>query len=168
MIQHREFEGFFREYQNSVQKLIAGYVGNRETAEDLAVEAFIRVFNRWNRIRKMENPAGYLMRTGINLAKTYLRDRGKLRTVDITENPASKPLETPDNIFFRNEDNRTVERQLLRLKEKERNIVIMKDISGHTLKEISDVLDVKLPTVKSLYRRAKLKLTRNLGEHHES
>ena len=52
----REFEGFFRQYQNALYRVIAGYVRERETAEDLTVEVFIRVFHRWKKVRRMENP----------------------------------------------------------------------------------------------------------------
>lgn len=163
-----EFEGFFKQYQNTVYRVIAGYVRERETAEDLTVEAFIKVFNRWKRISKMENPGGYLMRTGINLAKTHLRRDRKVKIVGISENDASNPQDSPETLFFQDAENRAVERELMNLKEKERNIVLMKDISGRTFNEIAATLKMKLPTVKSLYRRAKLKLAAKLGGDHGS
>ncbi len=162
------FETFFNRYQNSVCKVILGYVREHETAEDLTIEAFMKMFDRWERVRMMENPGGYLMRTGINLAKTFLREREKRKTVTITGRETLGRQDSPDLLFFQNEENRVLEKGLLSLSERERNIIIMKDIAGRTFREISNELDVKLPTVKSLFRRGKIKLVHEIGLHNET
>jgi len=156
------YETFFTEHQNRVYRVILGYVREHETAQDLTIEAFMRVYDRWDRVRTMENPGGYLMRTGINCARTYLRKQVKRRTVPVTDRETSGRQQSPELLFFRNEEYRALERSLLCLKERERNVIIMKDIAGHTFKEISGELGVKLPTVKSLYRRGKIKLANTI------
>jgi DNA-directed RNA polymerase specialized sigma24 family protein len=58
-----DFEGFFRaEYPQLAR---AGYLltGEAAEAEDLAQEAMARTFERWDRVRAMESPAGYVYRT---------------------------------------------------------------------------------------------------------
>lgn len=167
MDRDREFEHFFREHQNSLFKVVFGYVAQREIAEDLVIEIFIKIFQRWKKVRRMENPAGYLIRSGINHAKTYLKWGSKQRTVYISENEYSKTGDSPEMIFFMNQENRTLETELLRLKERERNIVLLKDLSGKKFQEIARVLDMKLPTVKSIYRRAKIKLAEALEKIYE-
>ena len=47
--------------------------GNRGEAEDLAQEAFVKVYERWDRVRGTDNPAGYLYRTAINAHHSRLR-----------------------------------------------------------------------------------------------
>ena len=168
MSHDNEFETFFNRYQNSVCRVILGYVREHETAEDLTIEAFMKMFDRWERVRMMENPGGYLMRTGINLAKTFLRERWKRKTVTITGREASGRQDSPDLLFFQNEESRTLEEGLLSLSEKERNVIIMKDLAGQTFRAIAEELGVKLPTVKSLYRRGKIRLVHELGLHHET
>jgi RNA polymerase sigma-70 factor (ECF subfamily) len=162
------FETFFKKYQNIVCRVILGYVREHETAEDITIEAFLRVFDRWDRVRTMESPGGYLMRTGINCARTFLRERGKRNIVAITGREKSGGQDSPELLFFQNEECRELERALLSLKEKERNIIIMKDIGGRIFREISDELGIKLPTVKSLYRRGKIKLLQKMGFQHET
>jgi RNA polymerase sigma factor (sigma-70 family) len=47
--------------------------GDRHEAEDLAQDAFVRVYERWDRVRGMERPEGYLYRTALNLHRSRLR-----------------------------------------------------------------------------------------------
>ncbi len=167
MDREREFEHFFIEYQNVLFKVVFGYVAQREIAEDLVVETFIKIYERWKKVRRMENPAGYLVRSGINHAKTYLKLSSKQRTQDISDHEFSKPGDSPEMSFFLNQENNILETELLRLKEKERNIVLLKDLSRQKFQEIAHVLNMKLPTVKSIYRRAKIKLAKALEEIYE-
>src|SRR4029453_604721 len=46
---------------------------DRHEAEELTQEAFVKVWERWDRVRKLEDPQGYLYRTGMNL----FRNRGR-------------------------------------------------------------------------------------------
>jgi DNA-directed RNA polymerase specialized sigma24 family protein len=146
MDRDREFENFFRTNQNTLFRIILGYVCQTEISEDLTVETFIKIFERWEKVQKMHNPTGYL---------------------EILENKASDPGGSPEEIFFENRRNQALEAELLRLREKERNIVLLKDISGHKFGEIADILSMKLPTVKSIYRRTKIKLAGILEETDE-
>ena|SRR5947207_12710303 len=50
--------------------LLTGRVGE---AEDLAQDAFVRVYERWPQIREMDSPTGYLYRTALNLHRKRLR-----------------------------------------------------------------------------------------------
>jgi RNA polymerase sigma factor (sigma-70 family) len=67
-----EFAGFFRSHYAKLGKAIYLMSGNRSEAEDVAQEAFIKVYARWDRVRVMESPDGYLYQVAINL---YRRSR---------------------------------------------------------------------------------------------
>jgi RNA polymerase sigma-70 factor (ECF subfamily) len=160
----REFTEFFKKNQASLYRVVRGYVRSNGTAEDIASEAFMKVYGHWERVRGMENPIGYLVRTGINLAKTRLvRDKflGWM-SLDRAEDAGSR-RETEET-FYIGEENRILEKELLALREEERNVIIMKDIDGKKLEEVAGILGQKLPTVKSFYRRGKLKLAKRLEE----
>jgi DNA-directed RNA polymerase specialized sigma24 family protein len=55
----RTFEGFFKERYEPLLRALFLITGDRHEAEDLAQEAFVRVFRRWERLRNTENPGGY-------------------------------------------------------------------------------------------------------------
>ncbi len=67
------FEAFFEaEYGRLVRGLVV-LTGSRTEGEDLAQEAMARVFERWERVRSMDSPAGYAYRTALNLNRKRLR-----------------------------------------------------------------------------------------------
>jgi RNA polymerase sigma-70 factor (ECF subfamily) len=67
------FEEFFRaEYPGLVRALFL-LAPDRDEAEDLAQEAMARACERWDRVRAMESPGGYVYRTAVNLNRRRLR-----------------------------------------------------------------------------------------------
>ena len=67
------FESFFRGHYASVVRGLVLVAGSEGEAEDLAQEAFARALERWDRIRTMESPVGYVYRTAFNLNRNRLR-----------------------------------------------------------------------------------------------
>src|SRR4029450_4279488 len=68
-----DFESFFRAEQRRLVKAMYLVTGNAHEAEELAQEAFLRVWERWNRVRSMDDPTGYLYRTSMNLFRSRIR-----------------------------------------------------------------------------------------------
>jgi RNA polymerase sigma factor (sigma-70 family) len=115
-------------------------------------------------VRGIENPGGYLVRTAINRAKSHLRKQGRVRVVDIHEVQPAADGPTPEQKFFLDSDNALLEEELLKMGERERNVLLMKDVDRYSFSDVAGYLNMKVPTVKSLYRRAKLKLAKKLGK----
>src|ERR687896_1089292 len=67
------FEGFFEDQKDRLLRVMSVITGSRAQAEDLAQEAFTRVFERWETVAAMEDPAGYLHRTAMNLFRNQYR-----------------------------------------------------------------------------------------------
>ncbi len=68
-----DFSGFFHaEYERLLRALYL-LTGNADEGEDLAQEAMVRVLERWDRVRRMASPTGYLFRTALNLHRSRLR-----------------------------------------------------------------------------------------------
>lgn len=74
-----DFEAFFEDEASRIGKAVYLLTGDRSEAEDIVQDAFVRVFEKWNRVRRMESPDGYLYRTAFNLyrkrARRVLRER---------------------------------------------------------------------------------------------
>lgn len=74
--QEVDFRDFFeREYERLGRAafLLCGDAGE---AEELAQEAFVRVYEHWDRVREMGSPVGYLYRVALNLQRSRLRRLG--------------------------------------------------------------------------------------------
>jgi DNA-directed RNA polymerase specialized sigma24 family protein len=67
------FEAFFQaEYPGLVRALYL-LTGDQDEAEDLAQATMARVYERWDRVRVMDSPAGYVYRAAVNLHRQRLR-----------------------------------------------------------------------------------------------
>src|SRR2546427_3349094 len=67
------FDRFFAEEYQRLARALFIVVGDPVEAEDLAQEAMVRVFERWDRVADLESPTGYLYRTALNLHRSRSR-----------------------------------------------------------------------------------------------
>lgn len=164
------FDLFFKENENVLYRIVKGYVYSRDSAKDIVIEAMMKVYEKWERMENFENKTGYAVRIAINMAKKYLVER-RLKghfTVDL-DNIEDIPFhENPEDIIMTKEEMKELETELGRLKDIERNIILLKDIERKKFDEIAQILTKKVPTIKSLYRRGKLKLSKRMEEVYET
>lgn len=74
-----EVEAFCRRIRPRLVGAIGFHVADHAVAEELAQEAFVRTWQRWPRVRTLDNPEAWTFRVGINLATSALRRRGAER-----------------------------------------------------------------------------------------
>jgi RNA polymerase sigma factor (sigma-70 family) len=68
-----DFEEFFRQEYPGLARALVLLVLDRQEAEELAQEAMARAYERWDRVRAMASPGGYVYRTAVNLNRRRLR-----------------------------------------------------------------------------------------------
>jgi RNA polymerase sigma-70 factor, ECF subfamily len=68
-----DFTEFFRAEYETLLRAMYLVTGDRYEAEELAQDAFVKACERWDRVRGMNNPIGYLYRTAVNTHKSTLR-----------------------------------------------------------------------------------------------
>jgi DNA-directed RNA polymerase specialized sigma24 family protein len=68
-----DFRQFFQAEYRRLARALYLLTDDTGEAEDLAQEALVRVYERWDRVRTMESPVGYLYRTAMNLNRSRLR-----------------------------------------------------------------------------------------------
>jgi DNA-directed RNA polymerase specialized sigma24 family protein len=69
------FEDFFIAEHERLFKALFMLTGNPEDADDLAQEALLRAYERWDRVCTMDSPVGYVYRTALNMHRNRLRGR---------------------------------------------------------------------------------------------
>lgn len=124
---------------------------DREAAEDLTMETFVRALPHWKRIRGMDWPAGYLRKTLVNLARSRAR-RAK------TEAIATRLFAQPDRLDASREGGAEFRELVAALPFNQRACVTLKYLEGFTEAEIADVLERPLGTIKSQLARARERL----------
>jgi len=68
-----EFDLFFERERARLFQALCLVTRNRFEAEELAQDAFLAVYERWDRVREMEDPTGYLYRTAMNAFRSWHR-----------------------------------------------------------------------------------------------
>ncbi|MGB6127628.1 MAG: RNA polymerase sigma factor [Psychrilyobacter sp.] len=137
------FDEIFETYFSRIYNKILGMVKNKEDAEDIAQDVFLTVYKNLKKFRNESGIYTWVYRIAIN--KTYDFFRRKKETFELNE----EVLSIEDN-----EDVTTkivLEEKLRLISEREREIILMKDIYGYKLREIGKIKDMKLSTVKSVY-----------------
>jgi RNA polymerase sigma factor (sigma-70 family) len=149
--EHPTFEEFFEDQKGRVLRILSVITGSRAEAEDLAQEAFTRVFERWEAVGAMENPAGYLHRTAVNLFRNqYRRARVALgRMVGLgPEQDVFKPVEDRD----------VAARALGALTPRQRAALVLTEALGYSGDEAGRLLGIKASTVWALTHQARAAL----------
>ena len=141
-----DFDNIYEEYFDRVYYKVLSVVKNDDDAEDICQETFISVYKNLSKFREESNIYTLIYRIAIN--KTY--DFFKKRKLEFEIN--DEVLSLPEDINF---DTKVIlEEKLKLISEKEREIVILKDIYGYKLKEIAEIKNMNLSTVKSVYYKA--------------
>ena len=68
-----EFDAFFEREKERLFQALCLVTRNRFEAEELAQDAFLSVYERWDRVAEMDDPTGYLYRTSMNAFRSWHR-----------------------------------------------------------------------------------------------
>ena len=141
-----DFDNIYEEYFDRVYYKVLSVVKNDDDAEDICQETFISVYKNLSKFREESNIYTWIYRIAIN--KTY--DFFKKRELEFEIN--DDVLSLPEDVNF---DTKVIlEEKLKLISEKEKEIVVLKDIYGYKLKEIAEMKNMNLSTVKSVYYKA--------------
>ena len=137
-------------------------VGDRQDAEDVAQEAYVRVFRGLAGFRGDAQFETWLYRIVSNAAMTHLRRRRRFGEV-LTET-GQEPLEFPSEVRVAEEavDRDALERALEALPMSMRSVVVMKDVYGLSCREIGDQIGISEGAVKVRLHRARKRLKEHL------
>ncbi|WP_300359556.1 RNA polymerase sigma factor [Fusobacterium sp.] len=141
-----DFDEIYDEYFDRVYYKILSSVKNPEDAEDIAQEVFISVYKNLHKFRADSKIYTWIYRIAIN--KTYDFFRKKKIDLELNE----EILNIADNEDLNG--SMIVEENLKKLSKEEREIVVLKDVYGYKLREISKMKDRNISTIKSIYYKA--------------
>ncbi|WP_423298982.1 RNA polymerase sigma factor SigE [Glutamicibacter nicotianae] len=149
-----------QEHGQRVFRLAYRLTGNRQDAEDLSQEAFVRAF------KALENytpgtMGGWLHRITTNLFLDQARRKSKIRFDRFAEGSEDRmpgTAVTPERYFEFNNLDVDVQEALRALSPEFRAAIVLCDMEGFSYEEVSRILDVKLGTVRSRIHRGRAML----------
>ena len=151
------FEAFYRSVQHPLFGALCVITGNRTDAEDISQEAFLRVWERWERVAEMDNPEAFLFRTAMNV----LRNRLRRARLGLGRDIGSRD---PRDELAGVEDRDLVERALRPLTPRERAAVVLTCYVGLNSREAGRALGIRSGTVRTLTARARVAMKTAMEE----
>jgi RNA polymerase sigma factor (sigma-70 family) len=154
------FEDFFLAQHERLFQALYLLTGDRYEADDLAQEALLRTYERWDRVRAMDSPAGYVYRTALNL------HRSRLRTLVVRARRvfAVVPGEDLSGSVAATHD---VRRALAQLPRGQREALILVEWLGLGSEEAGRVLGIDASSVRGRLHRGRESLRDQLGDRDE-
>jgi RNA polymerase sigma-70 factor (ECF subfamily) len=152
----QDFEQFVASERGRLVKACLLLTGRVPEAEDLAQEALSRVLERWDEVRRMASPAGYLYRTALNL------DRKRLRRLGVAARRRLAEREEGDELALA-DDRMDVRRALRVLPRQQREALVLVEWLGYSAEEAGSMLGIKAVSVRARLHRARNSLRSALG-----
>ena len=150
------FETLFREHWAHVYRLLHRLVGDPAEAEDLALETFVRLYQR-NPLPENEfNIGGWLHRVATNLGLHSIRSWKRREHYEMTTGKYAleqAPEDRPAEIIAQEEERRLVRLALAQMNERQSQLLVMR-YSGLSYQEIAGVLQLAPTSIGPLLLRA--------------
>jgi len=162
----RAFNELVERYQTRLLNFVYRTTGDRERAEDLVQETFIRVYRHLHRFDQSKKFSTWIYTIASNLAKNELRNRSRnplvlFQAIKKSWDADQRPLEfedntyRPDDLFRKRHLRRMVEGVVAELPEHHRTVFVLREMEGKTYEEIAEITSCNLGTVKSRLNRAR-------------
>jgi RNA polymerase sigma-70 factor (ECF subfamily) len=169
------FEQLVRKYDRNVFRIAQHITQNREDAEDVVQDAFLKAFTNLGQFQGQSKFYTWLVRIAVNEALMRLRRRRPERMVsldeDINTGEDTIPREVadwspnPEQLYNQSELREILQKTVQGLPPSFRTVFVLRDVEGLSTEETADALGLSIPAVKSRLLRARLQLRERLTKY---
>lgn len=172
----KAFEELVVRYEATIINMAYRLLGNRSDASDVCQEVFVLLLRKIGSFRGEAKFSTWLYRVSLNACHDHAR-RLK-RHFSLSESPGEDlpeieqrlpddGLHSPEESLERAEIQDVVREAIARLPYKFKEVIFLHDISDFNYKEVAEILNISLGTVKSRLNRARTRLAKELEEYRE-
>jgi RNA polymerase sigma-70 factor (ECF subfamily) len=168
------FEQLVRRYDRNVFRIAQHITQNREDAEDVVQDAFLKAFQNLGQFQGQSKFYTWLVRIAVNEALMRLRRRRPERMVSLDEDVKteedSMPREVadwspnPEQLYSQAELKDILSKTIQGLPPGFRTVFVLRDVEGLSTEETAEALNLSIPAVKSRLLRARLQLRERLNK----
>jgi RNA polymerase sigma-70 factor (ECF subfamily) len=158
-----DFERLMRENQRVVYQIAFGVVGNAVDAEDVTQDAFVRAFERLASLREPERFRGWIYQIARRLALNRRRSDARTRRREEIASGEASIAPGADALAESREFETRVQREIERLPEKMREVLLLCAIQGLEASAVGKMLQIPEGTVRSRLHHARKQLLRTLS-----
>lgn len=162
------FHALVQQYQNRVYNLGLKILWNKEDAEDVLQETFLKVINKIDTFREESDIGTWIYRIATNAALMKLRERRRIRgqmtdieeldNQDIQPSVLNPDAPNPFDELLKKESREILQKAIDSLPDIYRVVFILKDIEHLSTDEISSILNLSHEAVYSRLKRARMQL----------
>jgi RNA polymerase sigma-70 factor (ECF subfamily) len=154
----RMFDDLYAQYDRRVLAYCTYVTGDRDQANDVFQEVFVKVYMALHTLRDTDKAANWLFRIARNECLNSLKvsRRNEKRSVDIDNVLESTNLSASNEGY--SDDMEHVRKALEKISPEQREALLLAEFEGFSLKEIADMTGTTLSNVKVRIHRAKQKL----------
>jgi RNA polymerase sigma-70 factor (ECF subfamily) len=153
----RSFETFFASEHARLFGALCLITADRSEAEEIMQDAFLRLWERWDRVAVVDDPSAYLFRTAMNVFRNRYRRAALALRKSISVAPTEDALATI-------EDRDVVVRALRGITPDQRAAVVLTGYVGLTSEEAGNLLGMQAGTVRTLATRARAAIREKAGD----
>jgi RNA polymerase sigma-70 factor (ECF subfamily) len=171
----KAFSELLRRYEGKIFRLALHITQNREDAEDVLQEAFLKAYEHLNQFQGQSKFYTWIVRIAVNQALMKLRKRKSDRsvsldeTIDTGEDTVSREIaawdENPEQQYSREEINQILSSAIDGLAPIYRAVFVLRDVDELSTEETAEALELSVPAVKSRLLRARLQLRDKLTRY---
>jgi RNA polymerase sigma-70 factor (ECF subfamily) len=159
------FEAFYVANERRLYRALFVVTGDRHAAEDLMQTAFCKVWERWDRVGRLDDPVGYLFRTAFNAHRSTtrrtIRAARRLMEWALDRAGSREPAEPATLAEVRDEAARVLDV----LTPRQREAVVLTALLGFGGREAAEIMGIRPATVRVLVSQARAALVGH-GEDH--
>ncbi len=169
------FEELVKRYDRNVFRIAQHITQNREDAEDVVQDAFLKAYGNLNQFQEQSKFYTWLVRIAVNEALMKLRRRRPERMVsldeDVKTDEDSIPREVadwspnPEQQYNQAELKQILSKTINGLPPSFRTVFVLRDVEGLSTEETAEALNLSIPAVKSRLLRARLQLRERLSKY---
>ena len=169
------FEKLVKRYDRNVFRIAQHITQNREDAEDVVQDAFLKAFSNLEQFQGQSKFYTWLVRIAVNEALMKLRRRRPERTVSLDQEVQteedSMPREVadwapnPEQQYNQAELKEILGKTIQGLPPSFRTVFVLRDVEGLSTEETAEALNLSIPAVKSRLLRARLQLRERLSKY---
>jgi RNA polymerase sigma-70 factor (ECF subfamily) len=161
------YDMIFNKYKKEVLNTVYRIIGNKDDAEDLSQEVFLRIYNARKRYKPTSSFRTYLHKIIVNTCLSYLRRKKLLQFIhlDSLKDKDIPEISNPENTYEEKELKSSVKKAILKLPANQRTAIILKTYDNLSYDEIANVLNISPQAVKSLIFRARENLKKLLKDY---
>src|SRR5271169_3322783 len=169
------FEKLVRQYDRQIFRIAQHITQNREDAEDVVQDAFLKAYEKLNQFQGNSKFYTWLVRIAVNESLMRLRKRRTGRMVSIDEDveteEGSMPRDLaewrpdPEMMYGQSESGDILRKTIHGLPPGFRVVFVLRDVEGLSTEETAETLGLSIPAVKSRLLRARLQLRERLSRY---